>query len=137
MTQGGGSFREEFSSFVRAAGRWRDTYPESLLARWSTFVENCEQGYQGDAEDYFNDLTARDSLERVTIAVELQKFPELSQLCTEVEALDSRFRALLIPDVFPGISKEFWWARGVVKFGRKRLVDDLRREYHVEVMEIK
>ncbi|WP_455352752.1 hypothetical protein [Streptomyces sp. SYSU K217416] len=70
-------------------------------------------------------------------AVELQKFPELTQLRAEVEAVDSRFRALLLPDVFPGISEEIWWARGVVRAGKKRLVEDLRREYHVEVTEIK
>ncbi|MCX5410411.1 hypothetical protein [Streptomyces sp. NBC_00059] len=135
MTQGD-RFRDEFSRFVAASGRWRDTGPEALLGRWSTFVDQCEQGYRGDAEDYFNDLTSRNSLERALASDELQKFPELAVLRAEVEALDERFRALLLPDVFPRIPEETWWARGLVRAGRKRLVDDLRREYGVEVAEV-
>ncbi|MFJ6849651.1 hypothetical protein ACIQM3_03775 [Streptomyces sp. NPDC091271] len=137
MTQGDSGFRDEFSRFVAASGRWRDTEPEALLARWSTFVDQCEQGYRGDAEDYFNDLTSRNSLERALVAGELQKFPELADLRVEVEAVDERFRALLTPDAFPRIPAETWWARGVVKAGRKRLVEDLRREYGVEVTEVR
>ncbi|MFH8755583.1 hypothetical protein [Streptomyces atroolivaceus] len=136
MTQGDSGFRDEFSRFVAASGRWRDTEPEALLARWSTFVDQCEQGYRGDAEDYFNDLTSRNSLERALAAEELQQFPELAGLRLEVEAVDERFRALITPDAFPGIPEETWWARGLVRAGRKRLVEDLRREYGVEVTEV-
>lgn len=132
MTHGTENFRDAFSSFVRESGRWRDVEPEALLSRWRTFVEECEQGYRGDAEDYFNDLTSRDSLARAMDSAELQSFPELVPLRAEVEAVDSRFRALLIPDAFPRIPEESWWARGVVKFARRRLVDDLRREYRLE-----
>lgn len=133
MTQGTENFRDAFSSFVRESGRWRDVEPEALLSRWSTFVEGCEQGYRGDAEDYFNDLTSRDSLARALDSAELQSFPELVLLRGEVEAVDSRFRALLMPDAFPRVPEESWWARGVVKFARRRLVEDLRREYRLEV----
>jgi hypothetical protein len=130
------NFEEEFSSFIRASGRWRDTAPEALLGRWSRFVEDCEQGYPHDAEDYFNDLTSRDSLELALTSVELQQFPEMSQLRARVEEIDSRFRALLIPEAFPGIPDKFWWARGMVKAGRKRLVEDVRREYRINLIEV-
>jgi hypothetical protein len=133
MTQDTGDFRDAFSNFVRESGRWRDVAPEALLSRWRGFVESCEQGYRDDAEDYFNDLTSRDSLARALDAAELQRFPELALLRAEVESVDARFRALLMPDAFPRISEESWWARGVVKFARRRLVEDLRGEYHLEV----
>ncbi|MEU1020809.1 hypothetical protein ABZ366_01610 [Streptomyces sp. NPDC005904] len=133
MTQGAGGFRDAFSEFVRESGRWRDVEPEALLSRWCGFVESCEQGYRYDAEDYFNDLTSRDSLARALDAAELQRFPELARLRAEVEAADARFRALLMPDAFPRISEESWWARGMVRFARRRLVEDLRREYLLEV----
>jgi hypothetical protein len=132
MAFGDENFREAFSNFVRESGRWRDVEPEALLSRWRMFVEECEQGYRGDAEDYFNDLASRDSLARVMDSVEMQSFPEFAFLRVEVEALDSRFRALLIPDAFPRIPEESWWARGVVKFARRRLVECLRREYRLE-----
>jgi hypothetical protein len=130
------NFEEEFSSFIRASGRWRDTDPEALLGRWSRFVDDCEQGYPRDAEDYFNDLTSRDSLERALASVQLQEFPEMSQLRARVEEIDARFRALLTPEVFPGIPGEFWWARGMVKAGGKRLVEDVRREYRIDLIEV-
>ena len=69
-------------------------------------------------------------------SVELQEFPEMSQLRARMEEIDSRFRALLIPEVFPGIPSEFWWARGMVKTGRKRLVEDVRREYRIDLIEV-
>ncbi|MFE4621870.1 hypothetical protein [Streptomyces mirabilis] len=136
MTRENTNFEEEFSSFIRASGRWRDTAPEALLGRWSRFVDDCEQGYPRDAEDYFNDLTSRDSLERALASVELQEFSEMSQLRARVEEIDSRFRALLIPEVFPGIPDKFWWARGMVKAGGKRLVEDVRREYRIDLIEV-
>lgn len=133
MTNDNENFRDAFSRFIRESGRWRDIDPEALLTHWSTFVEDCEQGYRGDAEDYFNDLTSRDSLARALDSAELQSFPDIMLLRAEVEAVDSRFRALLMPDAFPRIPAKFWWARGVVKFARRRLVEDLMCEYCLEV----
>lgn len=130
---GGHEFQEAFSRLVRGSGRWRDIEPDALLSRWREFVGVCEEGYGGDAEDYFNDLTTRDSLEQALNSAELQRFSELALVHGQVLELDSRFRAILIPDVFPGLPETSWWARGVVKFARSRLVNDLRREYHVEV----
>lgn len=130
---GGEGFEEAFASFVRGTGRWRDVEPGALVSRWKNFVDRCEEGYGGNAEDYFNDLTSRDSLEKALNSVELRRFPELALLHEEVRLTDVRFRAILIPDVFPKLPEESWWARGVVRFARGRLVDDMRREYHVEV----
>jgi hypothetical protein len=130
---GGQEFQEAFSRFVRRSGRWRDIEPDALLSRWRDFVGSCEEGYGGDVEDYFNDLTTRDSLEQALNSAELQRFSELALVHEQVLELDSRFGAILIPDVFPGLPEASWWARGVVRFARPRLVNDLRREYHVEV----
>ncbi|MCC8249751.1 hypothetical protein [Saccharothrix luteola] len=129
------TFDEEFSRFTKSSGRWRDPTPEALLGRWSRFVDECEQGYPRDAGDYANDLTSRDALERALTSAELQIFPEMSRLRESVEEIDARFRALLIPDVFPGIPNEFWWARGMVKSGARRFVEDVRREYRTDLIE--
>ncbi|PZG46999.1 hypothetical protein C1I98_13800 [Spongiactinospora gelatinilytica] len=105
------------------------------MALWATFVEQCEQGYSGEAEDYFNDLTVRADLEKAMTDAGLQKFPELAQLRAVVVTLDERFRALLLPDAFPRMQN--WWARGVVKSAKRRLVEELRRDFHIEGMEVK
>ncbi|MEV1117767.1 hypothetical protein AB0I91_22075 [Actinosynnema sp. NPDC049800] len=136
MNSGVAAFDEEFSSFVKASGRWRDTAPDALLGRWSRFVDECVRGYPHDAEDYFNDLTSRDALERALASVELQIHPEMSRLRARVERIDSRFRALLTADVFPGIPKEFWWARGMVNGGSRRFVESVRRGYGIDLIEI-
>ncbi|GAA4710099.1 hypothetical protein [Promicromonospora umidemergens] len=133
MNQWDEGFRDAFSSFVRESGRWRDFQPETLLARWATFVADCEDGYPSDAEDYFNDLTSRDSLSRALGSTELQRFPDLVLLGREVEKVDSAFRVLLIPDAFPRIPAELWWSRGVVKFARKCLVEELWRDFQLEL----
>ncbi|WP_156753504.1 hypothetical protein [Actinokineospora pegani] len=130
------AFDEAFTRFVEATGRWRDTSPDALLERWLTFVAECEQGYSRDAQDYFNDLTTRDALERASTAPELHVFPELARLRTRVEKADSRFRVLLVPDVFPCIPKECWWSRGIVKGGARSFVEDMRREYRLELVEV-
>lgn len=114
----------------------RDVEPEALLARWEEFFDKCERGYPNDAQDYTNELTARDSLEQAIESEKLQVFPELSELCARVEVADARFRPMMIPDVFPLMDRNFWWARGMVRYGRKRLVESLRREYGIEIDEM-
>ncbi len=136
MTENAANFVEAFSSFIRASGRWRDTTPDALLGRWSRFVDDWEQGYPHNVEDYYNDLTSRDSLERALASVELQVFPEMFQLRASVNSIDLRFRVLLIPDIFPRIPEEFWWARGIITRGRRRFVEDVRREYQIDLIEI-
>ncbi|MEV5877108.1 hypothetical protein AB0L75_23295 [Streptomyces sp. NPDC052101] len=37
---------------------------------------------------------------------------------------------------FPGIPEKFWWARGMVKAGGKRLAEDVRREYRIDLIEV-
>lgn len=130
------SFSQAFSDFLKRSGRWRDTEPEALVTRWAQFVEACERGYRSDSQDYFNDLTSRDSLERAFAASELQSFHQLQLLRAEVELIDVRFRTLLLANAFPRIPESHWWARGMVKFARKRLVVDMRRNYQLELTEI-
>lgn len=136
MTHGDDAFRAAFSAFVRASGRWRDTEPETLLARWVNFVDACERGYRGDSQDYFNDLTSRDSLERAMNAAELQGFAELPAFRARVEDVDAKFRPLLLPDAFSRIDERSWWARGVVRHGGRRLAEDLRHQYRVLITEV-
>ncbi|MFX0593653.1 hypothetical protein [Melissospora conviva] len=136
MTHDDDAFRAAFSAFLEGSGRWRDTEPETLLARWSNFVDACERGYRDDAQDYFNDLTSRDSLERAMNAAELQGFAELSEFRARVEDVDAKFRPLLLPDAFPRINERSWWVRGVVRYGGRRLAEDLSHQYGVFITEV-
>jgi hypothetical protein len=127
------SFETAFAEFTVASGRWRDTTPSELLARWSKLVSECEAGYLGDAEDYFNDLTSRDAIERAVRNEDLCRYDEMVAFKEQVARIDERFRALLEPDAFPRIPAEDWWARGVVRSAGPRLVRDLRDRYGVVI----
>ncbi|NJC86298.1 hypothetical protein [Planosporangium mesophilum] len=122
-----------FAQFMRDTGRWRDCEPEALLARWSIFVESCIRSYEGDAEDYFNDLTARDGLERALREPILARFPELDDLRRAVLEIDAKFRKILRPDVFLGASGQEWWNRGIVSYAGVRLVEELGQTYGANI----
>jgi hypothetical protein len=127
------SFDEAFTEFTVRSGRWRDTSPSDLLARWDHFVAKCELGYPGDAEDYFNDLTSRDAIERSIRSEELSNFPEIFTFKENVARIDARFCSLLRPNVFPRIPVKNWWSRGIVCTAGQRLANDLRDRYAVVI----
>ncbi|WP_018831973.1 hypothetical protein [Salinispora tropica] len=122
-----------FAQFMRDAGRWRDCEPDALLMRWSTFVESWIRGYEGDAEDYFNDLTARDGLERALREPVLARFSELDDLRRAVLEIDVKFRKVLRPDAFPRASEQESWNHGIVSYAGVRLVEELSQTYDVDI----
>ncbi|PRW64740.1 hypothetical protein CEP50_02560 [Actinopolyspora mortivallis] len=87
-------------------------------------------------EDHFDDLTSRDSIERALNDPELQDFSDMVVFRTRVEILDARLRPLLIPDVFPKIEERAWWARGLVRYARRKLVSELWDILGIEITEI-
>lgn len=133
MTVPGGSFSDMFAQFMRNSGRWRDCEPDALLRQWSEFVESCIHGYKGDAEDFFNDLTARDGLERAMREATLNRYPEMNDLRESVKEIDTRFRKIVRPDVFPRMPESEWWNRGIVRYAGPRLVEELRQTYRVDI----
>lgn len=133
MTAPKAGFAQAFAQFMRNTGRWRDCEPDALLKRWSEFVASCVRGYEGDAEDYFNDLTARDGLERALREPTLARFPELDDLRRAVVETDEKFRGILRPDAFPKVSTDQWWSRGIVRYAGPRLVADLSQNYGIDI----
>ncbi|GAA2707869.1 hypothetical protein ACFY2R_26635 [Micromonospora olivasterospora] len=133
MTARDASFAQVFAQFMRDTGRWRDCEPDALLARWSGFVESCIRGYKGDAEDYFNDLTARDGLERAMRESALAHFPELDDLRRAALEIDEEFRRILRTDAFPRAPMDEWWNRGIVSYAGARLVEELSQTYGINI----
>ena len=106
--------------------------PAKLLEDWRTLVEQCERGYEWNAYEYHNDLSARDRLQEVLVGGEMEE-AERAALEVEVAALDARFRALLQEGVQVGPEEDPWWHRGVVRYAGSKLVEDLREWFGVEV----
>lgn len=130
---GNRAFRVVFAEFIVASGRWRDAAPEELLARWGKFVTECEYGYTGDVEGYFNDLTSRDAIERAMRDEDLSRYPEMGDFKEQVARIDARFRSLPRPDAFPRLPAKDWWVRGIVRGAGQRLADELRDRYGVVI----
>ncbi|WP_240670396.1 hypothetical protein [Actinoplanes solisilvae] len=126
-------FIESFSQVVRNSGRWRNYAPADLVAQWTELVAKCVIGFPGNAEDYFNDLTARSDLEGAMSSPELADYPEMLAVVKSVSVADAEFRKILKPDAFPKFPENQWWNRGIVRFAGPRLVDELKQFYGVEI----
>ncbi|MDP9642098.1 hypothetical protein J2S53_002043 [Actinopolyspora lacussalsi] len=136
MTWSADRFHDLFVEVIRSSGRWRDLDPEALLGRWDRFVADCEKGYPYDMEDYSNDRTSRSSIEVALNTPELQGYSGMVVFRTRVEIIDARFRPLLIPGVFPKIEEKAWWARGMVRYARRKLVSEVWESFGIEIAEV-
>ena len=127
------AFDDAFTAVVRARGVWRDDTPAAVLERWSSFVVECEHGYRGDEFAYANEAMARTTLEAALTDPGLAEFPELAALRRRVEAVDARFRPLLVEHAFPGIDPDEWWLRGIVQRAGGRLAREWKRSFGFDV----
>jgi hypothetical protein len=126
-------FDEAFTAFVRARGVWRDDTPAAVLERWTSFVVECEHGYRGDEFAYGNEAMSRTTLEAALTDPGLAAYPELEPFRRRVEAVDARFRPLLVEHAFPGIEPEEWWLRGIVRHAGARLAREWKRSFGFDV----
>ncbi|MDG4778646.1 hypothetical protein O7614_03170 [Micromonospora sp. WMMD961] len=125
-------FAERFQAVVASTGA-RPRLPGELLAQWAQFVEFCEEGYDDNLDEYDNDLTVRDLIERVLNAPALEGVPELRWMREQVAESDERFRALLGSEPLPFEVPRPWWRARLPRYGGAEMVDDARRRYGVRV----
>jgi hypothetical protein len=92
--------------------------PSSLVDRWSSFVEECEDGYGWDYSEYLNELRVRDQLGALLDAPELAAFPEHAELAQRVGAVDERLRALFFAERRTDVQQPWWHAGILQKAGR-------------------
>ena len=127
------AFDDAFTGFVRARGVWRDDPPAAVLERWSSYVVECEHGYRGDEFAYANEAMSRTTLQAALTDPSLADRPELALLRRRVEAVDARFRPLLVEHAFPRIDPDEWWLRGIVRRAGGRLAQDWKRSFGFDI----
>lgn len=127
------AFDDAFTAVVRARGVWRDDTPAAVLERWSSFVAECEHGYRGDEFAYANEAMSRTTLQAALTDPSLADRPELALLRRRVEAVDARFRPLLVEHAFPRIDPDEWWLRGIVRRAGGRLAQDWKRSFGFDI----
>jgi hypothetical protein len=77
-----------FSQLAQGAIRWT-TSPQVMLAEWEKTVEETEMGYPYGLDDFTNDLTVREQLQRVLDAAPDEALPRIRSILV---GLDHRFR---------------------------------------------
>jgi hypothetical protein len=98
-----------------------------LIRRWENLVEDVETGYRFTIDDYTNDLSIREIIDRIADATN----PRLkAKLLSLLAPLDERFTEATFVSVkppFPGALRSrpdaWWYARLPLK-----LVDELRED---------
>jgi len=103
-----------------------------LIACWSEFVEECEEGYSWDISEYNNEIRVRNDLEKLLTNAELLRFQEHQFFVNAVLEIDIRFRKLL-HNHYQLLNKDGWWARGVLKAAGKEYVEYVRKAYGFEI----
>jgi hypothetical protein len=106
--------------------------PNGLLSCYMQFVQWCEEGYQWDVSEFWNELSARRLIELLLRDPKTQDFPETGEFRLQVQKIDERFRALLQPEV--EIPKgEHWWEKGVLRRAGAPYVNYFKDAYNIKV----
>jgi hypothetical protein len=127
------AYLARFREIVRQNG-WPDsTTPAELLDRWMGLASSAEEGYRWTIDEYLNELTARDLLEKVVNDPILEGEADVQELRARVEAADHRLRAVLRQDVQIGEPGQPWWRRGVLSRAGDEYVEDLDRIYGIRI----
>jgi hypothetical protein len=103
----------------------------SLLLNWSDFVFECEEGFEGDLEEYCLGLKVRDLIQFVLDGAEAELAEKITRI---LEDPDATFRRILIdrrkridsPDA-GDFQQEHFWYQGVVRQQGAELRRDLIR----------
>ena len=106
--------------------------PSSLLDRWRSFVEDCEDGYGWDYSEYSSELRVRDQLGALLDAPELSAFPEHAELARRVGAVDERLRALFLTERTTDVQQP-WWRAGILKKAAPAYAEYCRKVFSAPV----
>jgi hypothetical protein len=124
-------FLEAYRDVMESMGRGRPLSPSALVEQWRSFVESCEDGCDEDIFEYENDLSVRDTLERILRSEKLQRFEQMSWVRSQVDDADQRFRALLSDEKVR--SDGAWWQVRMPRLVGPALAADVRDRYGVGI----
>jgi hypothetical protein len=56
---------EQYREFMEVRGLGRPLSPTGVIEQWGSFVEECEDGYDLNIDEFWNDLTVRRLIARM------------------------------------------------------------------------
>ncbi|WP_258175189.1 hypothetical protein [Actinopolyspora mortivallis] len=95
------------------------------------FVQGCEEGYDDNQYEYYNDIVVRDILERALDDPELNRLPGIEWLRREVAAADQRLRTILHEQPVDDPEHHPWWRAYVPYYGGREFAEDIQELYGV------
>jgi hypothetical protein len=102
---------------------------EGMISRWRSAVDEVESGYEGNIDDYINDLSNRERIREIADALTEYHRHAVSAL---VDPIDARFRRATREDSTKVVRKfttygtGWWWARLPCQLGGA-LLSTIRR----------
>ncbi|WP_406088847.1 hypothetical protein [Streptomyces sp. NBC_01013] len=106
-------------------GRRQILSPGELLGSWSSFVDECQEGYEYDYSEYLNDISVRNVLQAVIVDCRVsRRLVSSAWFAGELDVIDLRFKSLVEsgPAVRPGDAD--WWMVKIPGFGGEDFVAD-------------
>lgn len=106
------------------------------IAAWRSFVTRVETGYSMNIYEFENDRSVRGRIEALLNDERVAHSLGFSDFRREVLEEDSRYHALLQPDIQIMTGDDTWWERGVPRYAGHDLVSDFADLYGV-VLELR
>ncbi|KRP58815.1 hypothetical protein [Pseudomonas orientalis] len=88
---------------------------DSLVQKWSFFVDECQDGYRWDYSEYRNEIRVRGLLEQLLNSSAISSSENFKELRKKVISVDKKFKNLLQPAIAL-VEGEGWWDSGVLMY---------------------
>jgi hypothetical protein len=128
-----GGWDEEFSALFSTFGWAGRVTSEEVVERWRTFGGDCIDGYPWDIEDYLNDLTLRNTLQKVESPLREISRIQVSSLMREIYAVDATLQAVFQREVFLAAPEDQWWMRRAPTYAARDFCREFEQSYRVKV----
>jgi hypothetical protein len=130
------TYLQRFNEIVEGRGWPSTTTPSSILDRWDNFVSDVREGYDGNFDEYWNELSARDLIESLLTDEVVGSTHEVADLRMRVDMADRGLRTMFQEDAQLGEVGQPWWRRGVLRSAGGDYAEDVRRIFGIEVAEV-
>jgi hypothetical protein len=125
-------FLDRFRELAENLGRSSSLTPHRAIEKWSEFVDDCAEGYEGTLFEYWDDMSIRGFLQRVIDDPVAKETPELAWFETEVRRVDEKLASLLAQgfDVQGGRG---WWERKTPRVAGREMAENIKGQYGYDI----
>ena len=120
-------FREAYIKYAR--GPVEILSPAGVVEAWAQLVDFVKEGYNDNIYEYHHDLGIRNLIELLLCDESLRDIDQMNWFRSDVEAVDERFKALLMPEPIPERAHWPWWQARYPRYAGPELANDIKHYY--------